>query len=231
MINKDTILIVDGMNYIKGYRYQLYCAAREQQVRVCTIYVIAKSELCREWNTSRSDADEDSYDPSTLDNLIERYEEPNSMVRWDSPLFTILWTETDIPGPEIFDAITSGIVKPPNVGTSTVAPTPTDALHNLEQTSTQVVSAIMSAQSSPSAGFAGPMHLSIELPTFTTIDKTITLPSGTITISQLQRLKRQFVTTHKKVITLGASEKGAVDWAPETVAEKFIRFIEEYLSS
>jgi len=233
MINKDTILIVDGMNYIKGYRYQLYCAAREQQVRVCTIFVVAKPEHCREWNLNRSeDGETDIYSASTLDNLIARYEEPNSMVRWDSPLFTVPWSEADIPGPEIFDAITSGIVKPPNVGTSTVTPTPINALHNLEQTSTQVVSAVMSAQSSsPSTGLGGPLLISIDLLTSVTINKTITLPSRTITISQLQRLKRQFVTTHKKVITLGASEKGAVDWAPETVAEKFIRFIEEYILS
>ncbi|KLO20303.1 chromatin associated protein KTI12 [Schizopora paradoxa] len=233
LINKDTILIVDGMNYIKGYRYQLYCAAREQQIRVCTIFVVAKPEHCREWNTSRAEGEEaDTYSSSTLDNLIARYEEPNSMVRWDSPLFTIPWIEEDIPGPDIFNAITSGIVKPPNVGTSTVAPTPTDALHNLEQTSTQVVSAIMSAQStSPSSGFGGPLQISVELPSSVTINKTITLPARTVTISQLQRLKRQFVTTHKKVITLGASEKGAVDWSPEIVAEKLVRFIEEYIGS
>lgn len=33
----DTILIVDGLNYIKGFRYQMYCAAREQKLRVCTV--------------------------------------------------------------------------------------------------------------------------------------------------------------------------------------------------
>jgi protein KTI12 len=33
----DTIFIVDGMNYIKGFRYQIYCAAREAGVRTCTV--------------------------------------------------------------------------------------------------------------------------------------------------------------------------------------------------
>lgn len=33
----DTILIVDGLNYIKGFRYQMYCAAREMKLRVCTV--------------------------------------------------------------------------------------------------------------------------------------------------------------------------------------------------
>lgn len=35
-IARDTILIVDAMNYIKGFRYQLYCKAREAGVRVAT---------------------------------------------------------------------------------------------------------------------------------------------------------------------------------------------------
>ena len=36
-MNQDTILIVDAPNYIKGFRYQMYCAAREAKSRVCTV--------------------------------------------------------------------------------------------------------------------------------------------------------------------------------------------------
>jgi protein KTI12 len=36
-MNKDTIVILDSLNYIKGFRYQLYCAAKEAGVRVCTV--------------------------------------------------------------------------------------------------------------------------------------------------------------------------------------------------
>lgn len=36
-IAKDTILIVDSVNYIKGFRYQMYCKAREAGVRVATV--------------------------------------------------------------------------------------------------------------------------------------------------------------------------------------------------
>ncbi|KAG2119327.1 chromatin associated protein KTI12 [Suillus clintonianus] len=54
-IARDTILIVDGMNYIKGFRYQLYCKAREAGVRVATVYVLATPDQCRKWNTERSD--------------------------------------------------------------------------------------------------------------------------------------------------------------------------------
>ena len=36
-MGQDTILIVDALNYIKGFRYQLYCSAREFKLRVCTV--------------------------------------------------------------------------------------------------------------------------------------------------------------------------------------------------
>lgn len=36
-LGKDTIVIMDGMNYIKGFRYQMHCAGREAQVRMCTV--------------------------------------------------------------------------------------------------------------------------------------------------------------------------------------------------
>lgn len=39
-LGQDTITIVDGMNYIKGFRYQMYCAAREFKLRVCTVSVM-----------------------------------------------------------------------------------------------------------------------------------------------------------------------------------------------
>ena len=42
----DTVLIVDALNYIKGFRYQMYCAAREMKLRVCTVCSISLPPLC-----------------------------------------------------------------------------------------------------------------------------------------------------------------------------------------
>lgn len=42
------------------------------------------------------------------------------MVRWDSPLITLLWLEEDIPGDQIWEAAMKGNVKPPNAGTLSV---------------------------------------------------------------------------------------------------------------
>ena len=36
-LGEDKIVICDAPNYIKGFRYQMYCAAREAKVRVATV--------------------------------------------------------------------------------------------------------------------------------------------------------------------------------------------------
>ena len=60
----------------------------------------------------------------SLENMIARFEEPSSMVRWDSPLFTITWTDDELPMDRIWDAVTHGNVKPPNAGTQAVGGVP-----------------------------------------------------------------------------------------------------------
>jgi len=37
LLSKNTILVVDAPNYIKGFRYQMFCAAKEAGVRICTV--------------------------------------------------------------------------------------------------------------------------------------------------------------------------------------------------
>ncbi|KAH9994026.1 chromatin associated protein KTI12 [Russula vinacea] len=221
-ISPDTILIVDALNYIKGFRYQLYCAAREFKLRVCTVYVVATPELCKRWNIER--LDDRGYSPETLDNLIARYEEPSSMVRWDSPLFTVPWSESDVPIESIWKAITEGNVKPPNVGTQAVPKAPSDALHTLEQVSTSLVRAIMAEQ-----GASGVLGGHVALSLSETLKLQVTLPARNLTLSELQRMRRQFVTVQKKAITLGTVEKGMVDWSEEGVAERFVDYLEENL--
>ncbi|KAG7448330.1 chromatin associated protein KTI12 [Guyanagaster necrorhizus] len=221
-ISLKNIVIVDAPNYIKGFRYQIYCAAREFKVRVCTVYVVATPERCREWNSSRVESER--YAPETLENLIQRYEEPSSMVRWDSPLFTILWTDEDIPSVDIWKAITDGVVKPPNSGTLSITKAPTDALITLENTTLSIVFSIMSEQGALQ-GAGG----TVQLPISATLKPKVHLPARNLTLSELQRLKRQFVTVHKKAITLGTTEKGHVDWDEDRIAEKFVVYLEEHL--
>ena len=59
---------------------------------------------------------------------------------------------------------------------------------------------------------------------------TVKLPPRSLTLSELQRVKRQFVTVHKKAITLGTTERGAVDWSEESVAKKFAEYMADCIT-
>ena len=96
-------------------------------------------------------------------------------------------------------------------------------MHVLEQTSASMVSAIIAEQAA-SAGMGGG---EVRLPLSDTLKPVLRLPDRNVTLSELQRHKRQFVTIHKKAITLGTTEKGAVDWTEESVADKFVTYLEE----
>jgi hypothetical protein len=52
-LGPDKIVICDSLNYIKGFRYQMYCAAREAHVRPCTVSAISFGGLAGEADTLR----------------------------------------------------------------------------------------------------------------------------------------------------------------------------------
>ena len=58
----------------------------------------------------------------------------------------------------------------------------------------------------------------------------IRLPERRVTLAELQRIKRRFVTLHKKAITLGSTEKGDMDWGKEKIADKFVQYVEEHVN-
>lgn len=83
---------------------------------------------CREINmrTLETDSKEGGYAADIFDNLVYRYEEPNGMTRWDSPLFTIPYDDDAPPCQDIWDAMvgSEGKVKTvkPNLATVMVEP-------------------------------------------------------------------------------------------------------------
>ena len=125
---------------------------------------------------------------------------------------------------------------------------PTDALRALESTTAALVAALMAEQAaagprgglvsvalalSPSSPAQNPTQNATPTPTglaqTQTQTQTLELPARHVALSELQRLKRQFVAVHRKAITLGTVEKGAVDWGEAAVADKFARFLEAHL--
>src|SRR5947209_4405937 len=50
LLSRDDIVIADGMNYIKGYRYQLFCEAKALMTPSCVVHIATPPEKCKEWN-------------------------------------------------------------------------------------------------------------------------------------------------------------------------------------
>ncbi|XP_046720425.1 protein KTI12 homolog isoform X2 [Silurus meridionalis] len=113
-INKDDIVILDSMNYIKGYRYELFCLIKHVQTPHCLVYCLTSAALSAEWNKEREANYQ--YSQEIMDALILRFEAPDSRNRWDSPLFTVQ-KEDKLPFEAISDAILKRKVPPPNQST------------------------------------------------------------------------------------------------------------------
>ncbi|XP_072551462.1 protein KTI12 homolog isoform X3 [Salminus brasiliensis] len=113
-LNKDDILILDSLNYIKGYRYELFCLIKHAQTPHCLVYCLTSADLSSDWNKERKV--DCQYSQEILDALILRFEAPDSRNRWDSPLFTIQ-NEDTLPFEAISDAIFKRKAPLPNQST------------------------------------------------------------------------------------------------------------------
>ncbi len=52
-LSKDVIVIADGLNYVKGFRYQLWCEAKAAGTRCCTVHCAAREDEVVTWNRAR----------------------------------------------------------------------------------------------------------------------------------------------------------------------------------
>lgn len=55
------------------------------------------------------DHEESAYDEKVWEELAMRFEEPNGMTRWDSPLFPVVWEDERPPGDRIWNEVVEGI--------------------------------------------------------------------------------------------------------------------------
>ncbi|WOO80367.1 Protein kti12 [Vanrija pseudolonga] len=216
-LSPNTITIVDSANYIKGFRYQMYCAAREAHVRVATVRVAAPPDKCREWHAAR--AEDEQYKEATFDNLIMRYEEPNSMQRWDAPLFTVPWDEA-LPADDIWAAVTKGEKKPPTGAVVTRGKPPPGTLQTLTNTTTALVQSLLQHLT------AAPGANTFPVPSPPAAGKLVLhLPHGRRpTLAELQRLKRQFEA--QQIQAQKSNARSAGNWTEPEVASGFVAFLE-----
>ncbi|KAL5597732.1 hypothetical protein FOBRF1_011525 [Fusarium oxysporum] len=180
VLSDKDIVILDGLNYIKGWRYQLHCESKAVRTPSCILQIGCSVDKAREVNEARlkkreaeasktADKEEatpsattsgdtivdstEPYEPGNWDNLVFRYEEPNPMTRWDSPLFTLIWEDDEAQTNKVFsylwDAIAGEarkVVRPNQATIQRGREESGDYLYLLDRETSDVVKRIVEAQ-------------------------------------------------------------------------------------
>ncbi|KAJ2888188.1 kti12, chromatin associated [Coemansia aciculifera] len=189
LVSRETIVIADTPNYIKGLRYQLYCISREVSTTQCLVHCAISVDAAREINRGRGG---DAYTEDLFEELVMRYEEPNPAAKWDSPLFTVI--QHDAADKLPFDAIWGAIVEqrapPPNFSTAVKPVSETNYLFELDKMTLDIVNAILESQKS------GVPTSQVVVPG--TCDK-VQMPGRNLTLSELRRYRMQFTKLNRQV--------------------------------
>ena len=177
------------------------------------VHIGTPIEKCREINTINleSDSKENGYAVDIFDNLVYRYEEPNGMTRWDSPLFTVPYDDEAPPCQDIWDAMigSEGKAKTvkPNMATVMVGlqcfpltqyekahlplqkpATESDYLYELDRISQETLNIIMEWQKDHPGEGGGELA---------TAEGTVELPANPVSLPQLQMVRRQFISLNR----------------------------------
>jgi len=179
MINNEVIVIVDSLNYIKGYRYELFCRARGQKTTICVIHCIVDKDTALAWNETRISG---KWDPKLLEELASRFEVSNARNRWDRPLFTVSKDDT-IECQDILDAIEDNSFKTKNIATDISKIEEPNFLYELDQITQSIMNSILEAQRTLN------MVGQLSVPNS---NQKVSLKRN-VSLAELSRLKRQFI--------------------------------------
>lgn len=226
-VSKDSIIIVDSLNSIKGYRYELWCLARAAGIRYCVLFCDVDEAGCRKWNEERREKEEPSYDDAIFEDLVRRFETPERRNRWDSPLYEI-W-----PVREGIDKSSSAItdlvsyltkkidsktrdvkILQPTIATQSSRSSEANSLYEMDKATQEVINVITEAQSQAMGGPINNLSLGPELPSI-----SLAQPVG---LPELRRLRRTFIK-----ITGQASLSGR---PPPSDADSAKRMFADYLN-
>lgn len=73
LLTQADVLIIDGSNYIKGYRYEIYCMSKLYKTPQCTVQCDLPVEHAWLWNEKRPESEQ--YSREIFDALVLRYSE------------------------------------------------------------------------------------------------------------------------------------------------------------
>ncbi|KAA0200046.1 Ribosome biogenesis protein YTM1 [Fasciolopsis buskii] len=223
---RRSVVIMDACNYIKGYRYELYCLAKSLKHPHAVLFCDASRESVMQWNAKIQ-----RYSSDLLLDMIARFEAPQASQRWDSPLFTVkpdLWSSmeeinVDCMASELKQTVLSDNVPSVRANRSTqlVQVAPTDFLQELERITQSVVDHILQAQAlgAQSVGLPSSIRSSRgDSPKLSLINRPVKY-----NLPELTRLKRRYITLQRNSIADPTTSCALPD--SFVIAEGFMNFI------
>lgn len=265
VLSPRDVVVLDGLNYIKGWRYQLYCEAKNLATPSVLLQVGCMRDKARQVNEDRlrrreerrekrttkaaggeetkgapaskdvlvdslttgpdDDDDQEPYERENWENLVFRYEEPNPMTRWDSPLFTLVWEDDEAQTKQVFDGIWDAIagegrkpIKPHQAAVHRDKFHGEDYLYALERETQEVVKRILDQQPDEGGG-------EVKIPIGRGNDEglTVELPGRKVALPQLQRYRRAFIALNRGGIGLEAVGK----FGGNRLKESFVGYLND----
>ncbi|KAK4884895.1 hypothetical protein RN001_001166 [Aquatica leii] len=184
LLGPKLIVILDAANYIKGYRYELYCASKASKCTQCTIYTQINQDIAWSFNENRHE-ESLKYTRVVFDALIMRYEEPDDRNRWDSPLFMVFPTHT-LDMKVLSECLFDKKPPPPNQSTQNPPLSSTNFLYDLDKITKDITDSILKAKSIGAKG-------EVKIPGCDNLRINV----SNISVSQLMMLRRQYITYSK----------------------------------
>ncbi|XP_058459164.1 protein KTI12 homolog [Malaya genurostris] len=201
LLNRDDVVILDGANYIKGFRYEIFCASKASRTTQCTLHCAITCEQAWAFNRIKG---MENYHKDVFDALCLRYEEPQQQNRWDRPLFTI-FPEEELEEENILNALYHQTALAPNLSTQNPPLSSTNYLFEMDNITQDIIARVMSARK---LGLVGPVNVNN--------GSSVDIPSD-INASQMNRLRRQFLNYMKQHTT--------ADSKIEKLPSMFVQFI------
>ncbi|CRK48165.1 hypothetical protein BN1723_001422 [Verticillium longisporum] len=158
--------------------------------------------------------------------VVFRYEEPNPMTRWDSPLFTLIWEDDDAQAKSVFASLWEAVagegrkaVKPNQATVQRSRDAGGDYLYVLDRETQDIVRRILEGQgeegggtvSVPNGGDARAREL------------TVALPGRKLGVPQMQRHRRAFVGLNRGGIGL----EGVGEFTVTRMREGFVGYLND----
>ncbi|XP_037808349.1 protein KTI12 homolog [Lucilia sericata] len=201
LLDKESVVILDAGNYIKGYRYELFCATKAARSTQCTLFCGIQKQRAWEFNQQRSgeevldlakvddvsklDNSNIPYSQEIFEGLCMRFEEPHGNCRWDSPLF-VSFPDDNLEFEAIFSALFESKPLPPNQSTQNPPLSSTNYLFELDRLTQEIVGNVLAARK---IGVMGPVPVKNS-------EIKVQVPANMNAI-QLNRLRRQFLNYSK----------------------------------